>query len=191
MEDKTVSGSCRQKLPRRHHSSSHFYCLGLDCSLGCPSTLHILVRLVILHASSSCCRLRVASKISKFQPHSTISIEYGFRPSRGTRASTIQEILTKNHIQQVPKPGEWPVDPQEDIPISADRIWIDGCFDFAHHGQPRPLAHSYRSLIVECEGHAGASLQARRLGTELLVGIHSDEAILENKGPTVMTLAER
>jgi ethanolamine-phosphate cytidylyltransferase len=34
-------------------------------------------------------------------------------------------------------------------------------------------------------------LQARRLGTELLVGIHSDEDILENKGPTVMTLQER
>lgn len=34
-------------------------------------------------------------------------------------------------------------------------------------------------------------LQARRLGTSLTVGIHSDESILENKGPTVMTLAER
>lgn len=40
-------------------------------------------------------------------------------------------------------------------------------------------------------GHAGACLQARRLGTSLLVGIHSDAAILENKGPTVMTLRER
>jgi ethanolamine-phosphate cytidylyltransferase len=70
-------------------------------------------------------------------------------------------------------PNHWPVDPQEDVPISESRIWIDGCFDFAHHG------------------HAGASLQARRLGSELLVGIHSDEAILENKGPTVMTLDER
>lgn len=29
------------------------------------------------------------------------------------------------------------------------------------------------------------------MGTELVVGIHSDEAILENKGPTVMNLAER
>lgn len=34
-------------------------------------------------------------------------------------------------------------------------------------------------------------LQARRLGSHLLVGIHSDDAILANKGPTVMTLAER
>lgn len=34
-------------------------------------------------------------------------------------------------------------------------------------------------------------LQARQLGTELLVGVHSDEAIMENKGPTVMRLDER
>jgi ethanolamine-phosphate cytidylyltransferase len=34
-------------------------------------------------------------------------------------------------------------------------------------------------------------LQARQLGSELLVGVHSDEAILENKGPTVMHLNER
>ena len=73
----------------------------------------------------------------------------------------------------MPKSGHWPVDPQEDVPLSDDRIWVDGCFDFQHHG------------------HAGAMLQARQLGNELWVGIHSDEAILENKGPTVMTLAER
>ncbi|KAK7207811.1 hypothetical protein BZA70DRAFT_235047 [Myxozyma melibiosi] len=57
--------------------------------------------------------------------------------------------------------------------ISKDRIWIDGCFDFAHHG------------------HAGAMLQARQLGNSLYVGVHSDEEILENKGPVVMTLPER
>lgn len=34
-------------------------------------------------------------------------------------------------------------------------------------------------------------LQARQLGKSLYVGIHSDEAILENKGPTVMSLEER
>lgn len=34
-------------------------------------------------------------------------------------------------------------------------------------------------------------LQARRLGKSLFVGIHSDEEIMENKGPTVMTLKER
>lgn len=40
-------------------------------------------------------------------------------------------------------------------------------------------------------GHAGAMLQARQLGKALYVGIHSDQAILENKGPTVMSLEER
>lgn len=34
-------------------------------------------------------------------------------------------------------------------------------------------------------------LQARRLGKELLVGVHSDEDIMDNKGPTVMALKER
>ncbi|KAH6627080.1 hypothetical protein B0J18DRAFT_159247 [Chaetomium sp. MPI-SDFR-AT-0129] len=53
------------------------------------------------------------------------------------------------------------------------RLWVDGCFDFFHHG------------------HAGAVVQARQLGNELYVGVHSDEAILENKGPTVMNLKER
>jgi ethanolamine-phosphate cytidylyltransferase len=53
------------------------------------------------------------------------------------------------------------------------RLWVDGCFDFFHHG------------------HAGAIVQARQLGDELYVGVHSDEAILENKGPTVMDLGER
>ncbi|AEO63523.1 4facc748-7428-489d-a672-2786b7ad590b [Thermothielavioides terrestris] len=53
------------------------------------------------------------------------------------------------------------------------RLWVDGCFDFFHHG------------------HAGAMVQARQLGDELYVGVHSDEAILENKGPTVMNLKER
>ncbi|KAK0106983.1 hypothetical protein ONS95_003698 [Cadophora gregata] len=64
--------------------------------------------------------------------------------------------------------------PGEAAPEILDgRIWVDGCWDFFHHG------------------HAGAMLQARQLGTELYVGIHSDESILENKGPTVMTLEER
>lgn len=48
-----------------------------------------------------------------------------------------------------------------------------------------------RCCLTLWAGHAGAMLQARQLGNELYVGIHSDEAILENKGPTVMTLEER
>lgn len=99
--------------------------------------------------------------------------------------------------QNIPGPGRWPVDPQEDVPISKDRIWVDGCFDFAHHGKqvhPVPsLWHHTPSADTMAlrQGHAGAMLQARRLGKELLVGIHSDEEIMDNKGPTVMTLKER
>ncbi|KAK1634072.1 cytidylyltransferase [Colletotrichum phormii] len=64
--------------------------------------------------------------------------------------------------------------PGEPAPeILEERIWIDGCFDFFHHG------------------HAGAIVQARQLGSELYIGVHSDESIFENKGPTVMTLQER
>ena len=48
-------------------------------------------------------------------------------------------------------------------------------------------------LPLKCSfsGHAGAMLQARRLGKHLLVGVHSDADIMENKGPTVMSLKER
>lgn len=95
--------------------------------------------------------------------------------------------------EQIPLPGQWPVDPQEDQPISEDKIWVDGCFDFTHHGKRR---RGRMVIIIPCIltdniGHAGAMLQARRLGKELFVGIHSDQAILENKGPTVMALDER
>jgi ethanolamine-phosphate cytidylyltransferase len=78
--------------------------------------------------------------------------------------------------------------PKVAIPMADDRIWIDGCFDFTHHGLP-PFRLSNRSLTTP--GHAGAMLQAKRLGTYLCVGIHSDAEILANKGPTVMTLDER
>jgi ethanolamine-phosphate cytidylyltransferase len=35
--------------------------------------------------------------------------------------------------------GQWPVDPQDDLPVSKDRIWVDGCFDFSHHGRVKFL----------------------------------------------------
>ena len=47
--------------------------------------------------------------------------------------------------QNVPKPGEWPVDPQNDVKISAHRIWVDGCFDFAHHGLQARCPSSWRT----------------------------------------------
>lgn len=77
--------------------------------------------------------------------------------------------------------------------ILDDRIWVDGCWDFFHHGTfPKSFQIVISGIATNCySGHAGAMLQARQLGTELVVGIHSDESILENKGPTVMTLEER
>lgn len=46
-------------------------------------------------------------------------------------------------------------------------------------------------FYVLTPGHAGAMLQARQLGKELYVGVHSDQDILHNKGPVVMKLDER
>lgn len=75
------------------------------------------------------------------------------------------------------------------------RLWVDGCFDFFHHGESRPAPQSRHAnsgvLTAQFSGHAGAVVQARQLGDELYVGVHSDEAILENKGPTVMNQKER
>lgn len=71
------------------------------------------------------------------------------------------------------------------------------CVSFPSCLSPSPLlptlpltkfVNAHRCLF---SGHAGAIVQARHLGDELYVGIHSDESILENKGPTVMTLQER
>ncbi|SCU87287.1 LAMI_0D05468g1_1 [Lachancea mirantina] len=53
--------------------------------------------------------------------------------------------------------------------LNPNRLWVDGCFDFTHHG------------------HSGAILQARRLiprdqTGELICGVHNDKDILINKG---------
>jgi len=53
------------------------------------------------------------------------------------------------------------------------RLWVDGCFDLMHYG------------------HANAIRQAKRCGDYLIVGVHSDEDILKNKGPPVMNEQER
>ncbi len=46
----------------------------------------------------------------------------------------------KDLSSNVPAKGQWPVDPQEDFQISKDRIWVDGCFDFSHHGTPLEIS---------------------------------------------------
>ncbi|KAH6561897.1 hypothetical protein BASA50_002085 [Batrachochytrium salamandrivorans] len=53
------------------------------------------------------------------------------------------------------------------------RIWVDGCFDGMHYG------------------HANALRQAKMMGDYLVVGVHSDEEIERNKGPTVIKENER
>jgi ethanolamine-phosphate cytidylyltransferase len=53
------------------------------------------------------------------------------------------------------------------------RVWADGCFDMMHYG------------------HANALRQARMLGDELVVGVHSDADIIRHKGPPVMNEKER
>lgn len=54
-----------------------------------------------------------------------------------------------------------------------NRVYVDGCFDLVHFG------------------HFNFLRQAAQLGKELYAGVHSDEEILYNKGPSVFTLKER
>lgn len=53
------------------------------------------------------------------------------------------------------------------------RVYMDGCFDLMHYG------------------HANALRQAKALGDELVVGVVSDEEIVANKGPPVLSMDER
>ncbi|TGZ68868.1 hypothetical protein CRM22_004036 [Opisthorchis felineus] len=53
------------------------------------------------------------------------------------------------------------------------RVWVDGCFDLTHFG------------------HANALRQAKGLGDQLVVGVHSDEDIKLHKGPPVFSEQER
>lgn len=50
---------------------------------------------------------------------------------------------------------------------------MDGCFDLMHYG------------------HANALRQAKSAGDELVVGVVSDEQIVANKGPPVLSMEER
>ncbi|CAI5462343.1 unnamed protein product [Closterium sp. Yama58-4] len=60
-----------------------------------------------------------------------------------------------------------------DSPRRPVRVYMDGCFDMMHYG------------------HANALRQAKALGDELVVGVVSDEEILLNKGPPVVSLEDR
>lgn len=68
------------------------------------------------------------------------------------------------HLGQVPKKRE------RKRPV---RVYMDGCFDLMHYG------------------HANALRQAKLLGDQLVVGVVSDEEIVANKGPPVLSMEER
>jgi ethanolamine-phosphate cytidylyltransferase len=61
----------------------------------------------------------------------------------------------------------------EKSPRKPIRVYLDGCFDLMH------------------AGHYNAIRQAKALGDVLVVGVHSDEEILRNKGPTTLNDQER
>lgn len=61
----------------------------------------------------------------------------------------------------------------QDISDNCDRVYIDGCWDIMH------------------SGHFNAIRQAKMLGKTLVVGVHSDEEIMRNKGMSVMNNEER
>lgn len=57
--------------------------------------------------------------------------------------------------------------------LKIKRLYVDGCFDLMH------------------SGHFNAIRQAKSLCETLVVGVISDEAIFQNKGPFIMPLWER
>jgi hypothetical protein len=73
---------------------------------------------------------------------------------------------------------------------SKDACGLTAALTFSITVSCEPFTGKYPHRLTR-PGHAGAVVQARQLGDELYVGVHSDEAILENKGPTVMNLKER
>lgn len=76
------------------------------------------------------------------EAYSEIKIAESAFPSSLRNMSTSLE-------EPAPLPGNWPVDPQEDTPISEDRVWVDGCFDFSHHGEKSipSIQHEDRSIL--------------------------------------------
>lgn len=64
------------------------------------------------------------------------------------------------------------------VNLSENKVWVDGCFDFTHHGHCGAILQARRTVKIPSEG-------------QLYCGIHTDEAIKFNKGPTVMQTRER
>jgi len=58
------------------------------------------------------------------------------------------------------------------------RLWVDGCFDLTHFGHFNALRQAHHLLPKQPDA-------------QLVVGVHSDTAVLINKGPPVMLEEER
>jgi ethanolamine-phosphate cytidylyltransferase len=80
-------------------------------------------------------------------------------------------IISKKKIQKKKIQGKTRKEMQKKK--KRQRVYMDGCFDLMHFG------------------HANALRQARQTGTELVVGLVSDEEILRCKGPPVLNACER
>lgn len=65
-------------------------------------------------------------------------------------------------MDEVPGAGEWPVEPQEEERVKEDRIWIDGCFDFFHHGALAVAAPNERRTTLHRLAVTKASQRSRR-----------------------------
>jgi len=77
-------------------------------------------------------------------------------------------IALEEQLKEFGKSSNSKVSPRKPI-----RVYLDGCFDLMH------------------AGHYNALRQAKALGDILVAGVHSDEEILRNKGPTTMKDKER
>lgn len=69
------------------------------------------------------------------------------RVSSGDNIGESEQSHLPKIMEDVPAPGQWPVAPQDDQDIRKDRLWVDGCFDFAHHGTSQ-ICHDPRTYLT-------------------------------------------
>ena len=82
----------------------------------------------------------------------------------------------------VPSNCSWLADlpiAQYQAPAGPLRVFVDGCFDVTHSGVAPLQRHKLR---LSTAGHYNMLRQAKAKGDWLVVGVHSDEEILRNKG---------
>ena len=113
----------------------------------------------------------LSDQINQFWKNSEIAQTPEFAQAMDQTTNSWSEFLQfvekLNSDQSIPSSPLTPASP------SKNRIYIDGCFDMIH------------------SGHYNAIRQAKSLGAYLVMGIHSDQQITQNKGPPVMGEVER